>query len=448
MRRVCVGTVVRTLLLVFVAGCTDSAGTAPEPPRVASIIVSPGSATLTFLGETAAFTASVTDQYGAAFHGTVSWSSSDPGVFTVNSTGGVQSVSNGSGTVSAELNGVGGNATVTVNQRAAAMERVSGDGQRGLPGVPLHAPVVTRVLDAGGTPVVGAGVAFSATEGNGSVSPGTALTDAHGQAHTVWTLGDALGRQSLTASVADGASAIFTATAQQPNHLADSVAVVSGDGQATKPGKGLRNPIVVRVLDERANPIAGVTVLFGTAAGHGRADPDSVHTDSGGEAATTWTLGDKVGPQLLAASVPGGPKARIVAMGSFGVCDRTPQVRDALVVKAGVSSCDEVTDDLLLEIRELNLRRGGIVALDRRDFAGLSALRSLYLSDNRLTDLPSEIFAPLSNLETLELNRTGVTLRPHQFSGLSSLHDLYRAPWKGALSWWVRTPPSNCRSGW
>ena len=24
----------------------------------------------------------------------------------------------------------------------------------------------------------------------------------------------------------------------------------------------------------------------------------------------------------------------------------------------------------------------------------------------------------------------------------------YSAPWKGALSWWVRNPPSNCRSGW
>ena len=22
------------------------------------------------------------------------------------------------------------------------------------------------------------------------------------------------------------------------------------------------------------------------------------------------------------------------------------------------------------------------------------------------------------------------------------------APWKGALSWWVRIPPSNCRSSW
>ena len=29
---------------------------------------------------------------------------------------------------------------------------------------------------------------------------------------------------------------------------------------------------------------------------------------------------------------------------------------------------------------------------------------------------------------------------------LSTTH--YSAPWKGALSWWVRNPPSNCRSGW
>ena len=30
----------------------------------------------------------------------------------------------------------------------------------------------------------------------------------------------------------------------------------------------------------------------------------------------------------------------------------------------------------------------------------------------------------------------------------NDLKQLYCAPWKGAFSLWVRTPPSNCRSGW
>ena len=312
-----------------------------------------------------AFTARVTDQYGAAFTGTVTWTSSAPDVFTVNSGGVVQSLSNGSGTVSAELNGVSGTAAVTVSQKVVAVQQLSGDEQRGLPGAPLGAPVVVQLVDSGAMPVAGAGVAFSTTGGGGSVAPGTARSDVNGEARTVWTLGDTPGPQSLTASVAEGASAVFTATAQLPNDLADSVAIVSGNDQLARPETGLRHPIVVRVLDDRGEAIAGVTLMFHTAGGNGFADPDSVDTDSVGEAATIWTLGDRVGPQVLTGSVPGGPKAQVMAVGSNGVCDRTRQVRDALIDVTGVSACYEVTDDLLREIPELNLDSTGIVTLVR-----------------------------------------------------------------------------------
>ena len=176
------------------------------------------------------------------------------------------------------------------------------------------------------------------------------------------------------------------------------------------------------MLDEHGVPVDGATVLFEAPQGHGFADPGSVRSDRQGQAVTTWTLGAKVGLQLLTASVPGGPSARLAATASVGVCERTPRIRDALVKAAGVSACDEVTDAVLSEIHELDLTSKGIETLDEGDFAGLSSLRYLGLDFNRLAELPSGVFAGLSSLEGLNLawNRL-VELPPDVFVGLSNL---------------------------
>ena len=76
-----------------------------------------------------------------------------------------------------------------------------------------------------------------------------------------------------------------------------------------------------------------------------------------------------------------------------GVCERTPQVRDALVAKAGVSDCSEVGDAQLAGIAgALRLEDLGIAALKPGDFAGLSGVTTLLLSDNALSALPAGVF--------------------------------------------------------
>ena len=410
-----------TCLLLLPTGC----GTDLEPPRATTVIVTPGTAALTFLGQSAAFVATVSDQFGNEFTGTVSWTSDAPSVFTVNSAGVATAVANGTGTVRAQLDGVSGTATVTVSQTPAAVERIGGDGQQGAPRTPLNQPLVARILDAGGSPVAGAAVFFAPADGSGFVTPPTAPADMAGEARTSWTLGEYFGLQSVVASVADGANTVFTGTAQRPNELADSLEIVSGDGQVARPGKGLRRPIVVRVLDEYQAPVEGATVLFDAPPGHGFADPDSVGTDREGEVATTWTLGDKVGLQLLTASVPEGPSTRVVATGSEGVCERTPQVRDALVESAGVSACDEVTDEVLGQIHRLHLFNMRIARLAEGDFAGLSNLENLEVGVNGLTELPSGLFDGLSNLKYLSLRSNQLTDLPFDaFAGLPNLEYL------------------------
>ena len=110
------------------------------------------------------------------------------------------------------------------------------------------------------------------------------------------------------------------------------------------------------------------------------------------------------------------------------VCDRTPQVRDAIVAAVrGVSDCNDVTDAHLAAIRGLlDLRNKNISALKPGDFDGLSLLQDIRLDRNQLRALPADIFSGLSSLRTLYLGDNQLTSLPADvFSELSALTDLF-----------------------
>ena len=110
------------------------------------------------------------------------------------------------------------------------------------------------------------------------------------------------------------------------------------------------------------------------------------------------------------------------------VCDRTPQVRDAIVAAVrGVSDCNDVTDAHLAAIRgTLDLANKSISTLKAGDFDGLSALQAINLTDNQLSTLPVDVFSGLSSLVGLALDNNQLTSLPENlFSGLSSLRNLY-----------------------
>lgn len=109
-----------------------------------------------------------------------------------------------------------------------------------------------------------------------------------------------------------------------------------------------------------------------------------------------------------------------------GVCDRTPQVRDALVaIVGGGVTCTDVTPDQLGRISVLSLGSERIETLQSGDFAGLTNLEQLDLYDNDLTALPPNIFAGLTNLRQLNLWHNDLaTLSPNVFADLTNLRVL------------------------
>ena len=108
---------------------------------------------------------------------------------------------------------------------------------------------------------------------------------------------------------------------------------------------------------------------------------------------------------VVAASMSIPPSSTVLAQSS-GICERTQEVRDAILAKlSDVSDCANVTDSHLAGITgDLTLSDKSISALKTGDFQGLSGLEQLYLDTNNLSDLPDGIFEGLESLDTLWLN--------------------------------------------
>ncbi len=109
------------------------------------------------------------------------------------------------------------------------------------------------------------------------------------------------------------------------------------------------------------------------------------------------------------------------------VCDRTPQVRDAIVAAvSGISNCRNVTESHLAAITILDLQRKGVTALKAGDFDGLDSVIRLWLRYNELAALPVGLFDGLTSLRTLYLNSNRLTSLPAGiFDGLTELRDLH-----------------------
>ncbi|WP_419163379.1 leishmanolysin-related zinc metalloendopeptidase [Candidatus Palauibacter sp.] len=107
-----------------------------------------------------------------------------------------------------------------------------------------------------------------------------------------------------------------------------------------------------------------------------------------------------------------------------GVCDRTPHIRDALVVRTRAASCSDVSSEHL-GITTLNLSGTELPTLRPGDLSGLYNLRNLDLSEVGFTAFPEGVFSDLARLETLRLRNNGFeTLPAGAFAGLSRLKTL------------------------
>ncbi len=95
-----------------------------------------------------------------------------------------------------------------------------------------------------------------------------------------------------------------------------------------------------------------------------------------------------------------------------GVCDRTPEVRDAL---RGTAACSAVSIANLNGRRSLALANMGIDTLQAKDFDYLPRLRRLDIHGNSLHTLPPGLVSGLRNLATLRLDDNSLAALPDGF---------------------------------
>ena len=98
-------------------------GDSTSPPVPTTVVISPSTATITALGETTQFTATVRDQDGNTIAGqSVSWSSLATTIATIDASSGVATaVARGSATIRASAGSVMGSAVLTVAPAPASL---------------------------------------------------------------------------------------------------------------------------------------------------------------------------------------------------------------------------------------------------------------------------------------------------------------------------------------
>lgn len=240
--------VIATLSLAYL-GCSDST-TATIQDSVASVAVSPGSATVKVSASTQ-LTAVTRGESGAVLSGhSVAWSSSSTNVATVNSSGLVQGVSAGHATISASSEGQTGSADVTVESNPVATVTVTPASPT--IGVSGTVQLTAMLKDANGGDLSGRVVTWETSAG------GIATVSASGL-----VTGVAAGQATITAtSEGQSGSTVVTVQAAAPPAVA-SVAVTPASSTVLV---NATQQLIATLKDANGNVLSGRAITWQTSA--------------------------------------------------------------------------------------------------------------------------------------------------------------------------------------
>ena len=296
------------------------------------------------------------------------------------------------------------------NRTPTTLVKVSGDSQQGTPETVLAQPFVVEVQDANNVAFTGVPVAFAITAGGGTLSATNTTTDANGQAASTLTLGNSAGTNTVQVSV-QGISQTATFTAE-----ATTTDSAVGEGtEVTTYNVGDTIPLPTGFQTPRLTIGSGRAVTADNGTYTCVAAVDCIIANG---AISQGTI------EVTTSAVASNTDETPVVSTLPPVCDRTPQVRDAIVAAVpSVSDCNDVTEAHLAAITgTLSLIGESITALAAGDFAGLTALENLNLRVNPLTTLPAGVFEDLTALELLILADNALTTLPAGvFDGLTAL---------------------------
>lgn len=188
----------------------------------------------------------------------------------------------------------------------ARLDVVSGEGQLGVVGTQLDQPLVVRVVDGAGRPVVGHSVSFHVTAGSGSVFAGSSSSDELGVVRERWTLGTVSSdAQRVEARALDNVGTPLPVVVFQAQARAGPPAALtrsSGNAQAAPVESPLPDSLAVSVTDVFGNPVAGVVVRWQLIGDLGMLRNSETSTNADGIAGNRLVLGTHSGTGSIRAS--------------------------------------------------------------------------------------------------------------------------------------------------
>jgi hypothetical protein len=195
--------------VLLLSACGDSV----EPPVPTTVQIDSASLSFSSIGETRQLTAAVKDQRGDPFGSPeIAWSVANPSVATVDSVGIVTAVGAGITQVTVTDEAAAASIDVEVVQVPTQVQKISGDGQSGPPGLEFPGPLTVQVSDARGHPIPGVAVGFTVTSGTGSIATPFGTSGADGRVSTRITAAN-LGSVQVRAGVDNNIGTVFTMTA-------------------------------------------------------------------------------------------------------------------------------------------------------------------------------------------------------------------------------------------
>lgn len=137
--------------------------------------------------------------------------------------------------------------------------------------------------------------------------------------------------------LAIGALVVLQACSDSGTEPSSPAALVAGGGdtQTGTVGAALATPLLVRVSDQRGQPMSGVPVTWSVTAGGGSLSPASTTTTASGEATSTWMLGTSVEQNTATATVAGLSPVTFTATGEAGPVTQLILSPDSVMLQAG-----------------------------------------------------------------------------------------------------------------
>jgi subtilisin family serine protease len=278
----------------------------------ATIAVTFAADTIRALGDTLRIVGTARDSRGNTVAGVpISYTTTNPAVVTIDGTGLMTAVTEGSATIRGTAGAASGERVVVVRQMVSrlAVSRQPGSARAGI--VMPTVPTVV-VQDSRGNPVNTDNttvVSVQVAANGGVVVGGGTATAVNGVAtFTGLAIGGLAGQKVLQFSAAGSSGAqsdALTLTAGDPT----TVVATGGNNQTGLAGTVLTQALQVSTRDGYGNPVGGVPLAFAVVSGGGTPATLSTVTDGTGTGATLFTLPRYAGAVSIRASSSAMPQA-------------------------------------------------------------------------------------------------------------------------------------------